>query len=84
MPHERHAVVQYDISVRISSRHKLAAAVYQFFEPRSFSVFSLAFSSSNRCLILPLHLNAATAGAARWVVTMSGESFGMHVVGVVR
>ena len=82
MPHERHAVVQYDISVRISSRHKLAAAVSQFFEPRSFSVFSLAFSFSNRCLILPLHLNAAIAGAA--VVTMSGESFGMHVVGVVR
>ncbi len=82
MPHERHAVVQYDISVRISSRHKLAAAVYQFFEPRSSPVFSLAFSYSNRCLILPLHLNAATAGAA--VVTMSGESFGMHVVGVVR
>lgn len=68
MPHERHAVVQYDISVRISSRHKLAAAVYQFFEPRSFSVFSLALSFSNRRLILPLHLNAATAGAARWVV----------------
>ncbi len=82
MPLMRHAVVQHDFSVRISSHHKLAAAVSQFFEPRSFSVFSLAFSFSNRCLILPLHLNAATTGAA--VVTMSGESFGMHVVGVVR
>lgn len=82
MPLMRHAVVQHDFSVRISSHHKLAAAVSQFFEPRSFSVFSLALSYSNRCLILPLHLNAATTGAA--VVTMSGESFGMHVVGVVR
>lgn len=82
MPLMRHAVVQYDIPVRISSRYKLAAAVSQFFEPRSFSVFSVAFSFSNRCLILPLHLNPATAGAA--VVTMSGESFGMHVLGVVR
>lgn len=84
MPLMRHAVVQHDIPVRISSRYKLAAAVSQFFEPRSSPVFSLAFSYSNRCLILPLHLNATTAGAARWVVTMSGESFGMHVVGVVR
>ncbi len=84
MPLLRHAVVQYDISVRISSRHKLAAAVSQFFEPRSFSVFSLALSFSNRRLILPLHLNVAIAGAARWVVTMRGENFGMHVLGMVR